>query len=72
MEKLCAEIIHLKFYATDPDDMEWDYDKEYINLSSKIKVLSEYNTIGADHSKHSSMYKNTDRSYLKQETNIWD
>ena len=29
MEKLCAEINHLKFYITDPDDMECDYDKEY-------------------------------------------
>ena len=26
MGKLSAEINHLKFYTTDPDDMEWDYD----------------------------------------------
>ena len=36
-----------------------------INLSSKIKLLSEYNAIDADRSKHSSMYKNTDRPYFE-------
>ena len=45
--------------------MEWDYDKGYINLFSKIKVLSECSTIGADASKHSSMYTNTDRPYFE-------
>ena len=35
----------------------------YINLSSKIKVLSEYSTIDADASKHSSIYTNTDRPH---------
>ena len=45
--------------------MECDYDKGYINLSSTIKVLSEYSTIGAYGGKHSSMYTNTDRQYFE-------
>ena len=45
--------------------MECDYDKGYINLSSKIKVLSECNTIGTNRSKHLSMYTNSDRPYFE-------
>ena len=45
--------------------MEWDYDKGYINLSSKIKVLSECNTLGTDRSKHSSMCTNSDHPYFE-------
>ena len=65
VETWCAEINHLKFYTTDPDDMEWDYDKRYINLSSKIKILSQYSSVGKDGSKHSSIFKNSDRHYFE-------